>query len=128
MTVHYLKIKPEYYKDVECGLKTFELRKNDRNFQVGDILMLIKLDGEGNETDQVCRVKVNYILKDCPQYGLKDGYAILGINANSREMFNLKDNGIIRYVTTKDLETKSISTTGDSKMKVYLKGNADGTR
>lgn len=30
MTVHYLKIKPEYYKDVECGLKTFELRKNDR--------------------------------------------------------------------------------------------------
>lgn len=128
MTVHYLKIKPEYYKDVECGLKTFELRKNDRDFQVGDILMLIKLDGEGNETDQVCKVKVNYILKDCPQYGLKDGYAILGINAGSREMFNLKDNGIIRYVTTKDLETKSISTTGDSKMKVYLKGNADGTR
>lgn len=90
MTVHYLKIKPEYYKDVECGLKTFELRKNDRNFQVGDVLMLIKLDGEGNETDQVCKVKVNYILKDCPQYGLKDGYAILGINANSREMFSFK--------------------------------------
>lgn len=128
MTVHYLKIKPEYYKDVECGLKTFELRKNDRNFQVGDVLMLIKLDDKGNETDQVTRVRVTYILKDCPQYGLKDGYAILGINASSREMFNLKDNGIIRRVTTKDLETKSISTTGDSKMKVYLKGNADGTR
>ena len=84
MTVHYLKIKPEYYKDVECGLKKFELRKNDRNFQVGDILMLIKLDSEGNETDQVIRVKVNYILKDCPQYGLKDGYAILGIDTGNR--------------------------------------------
>lgn len=93
MTVHYLKIKPEYYKDVECGLKTFELRKNDRDFQVGDILMLIKLDDMGNETDQVCKVKVRYILKDCPQYGLKDGYAILGINADSRQMltFNAKD-------------------------------------
>lgn len=84
MTVHYLKIKPEYYKDVECGLKTFELRKNDRDFQVGDILMLIKLDDNGNETDQVTRVKVTYILKDCPQYGLKDGYAILGIAEESR--------------------------------------------
>ena len=84
MTVHYLKIKPEYYKDIECGLKTFELRKNDRNFQVGDILMLIKLNDKGNETDQVTRVKVNYILKDCPQYGLKDGYAILGIDTGNR--------------------------------------------
>ena len=79
MAVHYLKIKPEYDKDVQCGLKTFELRKNDRDFQVGDILMLIKLDGKGNETDQVIRKKVTYILKDCPQYGLKEGYAILGI-------------------------------------------------
>lgn len=82
--VHYLKIKPEYYKDVQCGLKTFELRKNDRDFQVGDILMLIKLDDKGNETDQVTRVKVTYILKDCPQYGLKDGYAILGIDTGNR--------------------------------------------
>lgn len=89
--VHYLKIKPEYYKDVECGLKTFELRKNDRNFQVGDILMLIKLDSEGNETDQVARAKVNYILKDCPQYGLKDGYAILGIGVENRINFKSAD-------------------------------------
>lgn len=91
MTVHYLKIKPEYYKDVECGIKTFELRKNDRNFQVGDTLMLIKLDDKGNETDQVTRVKVNYILKDCPQYGLKDGYAILGIGVENRINFKSAD-------------------------------------
>ena len=84
MAVHYLKIKPEYYKDIERGLKTFELRKNDRDFHVGDILMLIKLDGEGNETDQVIKKNVVYILKDCPQYGLKEGYAILGIGAADR--------------------------------------------
>ena len=80
MAVHYLKIKEEYYRDVMIGLKTFELRKNDRGFQVGDILMLIKLDDKGNETDQVIRKKITYILKDCPQYGLKEGYAILGIS------------------------------------------------
>lgn len=83
MAVHYLKIKEEYYRDVVIGLKTFELRKNDRDFQVGDVLMLIKLDDKGNETDQVTRTKVTYILKDCPQYGLKEGYAILGINTEN---------------------------------------------
>ncbi len=113
--VHYLKIKPEYYKDVECGLKTFELRKNDRNFQVGDILMLIKLDDNGNETDQVTRVKVNYILKDCPQYGLKDGYAILGIKSETREFINFKAN---------DFEIRS-----PKAIPVYAKGSGeDGTR
>lgn len=117
MTVHYLKIKPEYYKDVECGLKTFELRKNDRNFQVGDILMLIKLDGEGNETDQVCRVKVNYILKDCPQYGLKDGYAILGINADSREMFNIKKREVMKFCED-----------GSGYYPVEIEEGEDGTR
>ena len=116
MTVHYLKIKPEYYKDVECGLKTFELRKNDRDFQVGDILMLIKLDDDGNETDQVTRVKVTYILKDCPQYGLKDGYAILGINADSREFINIKEMSL----------APNVMLCCDPIMG-SLKGNADGT-
>lgn len=37
---HDLKTLPEYYKDVASGLKTFELRRNDRNFQVGDTLLL----------------------------------------------------------------------------------------
>lgn len=116
MTVHYLKIKPEYYKDVEAGLKTFELRKNDRNFQVGDILMLIKLDGEGNETDQVCRVKVSYILKDCPQYGLKDGYAILGIERT------------IQTIGVKKIDLAPDVTLCCDPIMGSLKGNADGTR
>lgn len=93
MKVHYLKIKPEYFKDIERGVKTFELRKNDRDFQVGDVLMLIKLDNEGNETDQVMRVKVTYILKDCSQYGLQDGYAILGIDNGYCKPFNYKGDG-----------------------------------
>lgn len=93
MTVHHLKIKPEYLEAVASGKKTFELRRDDRGFKVGDILMLIKLDDKGNETDQVTRVRVTYILKDCPQYGLKEGYAILGIAEESRISF--KDDGCI---------------------------------
>lgn len=34
------------------GLKTWELRKNDREFQVGDLLMLTEFAPEGNGTAQ----------------------------------------------------------------------------
>jgi len=37
---HELKTWPEYFEAVSKGIKTFELRKHDRNFQVGDFLLL----------------------------------------------------------------------------------------
>ena len=37
---HELKIKPEYYRAVEKGDKTFEVRFNDRNYHKYDILHL----------------------------------------------------------------------------------------
>lgn len=36
MKVHKLKILPEYYNAQIEGKKNFEIRKNDRNYQVGD--------------------------------------------------------------------------------------------
>ena len=115
MAVHYLKIKAEYYTDVEIGLKTFELRKNDRDFQVGDVQRLIKLGDKGNETDQVTRVNVTYILKDCPQYGLKDGYAILGIGVENRINFKAnkmleKQDDIKKYIDDAEKELREIFT------------------
>lgn len=38
--IHELKIWPQYYCRVADGSKTFELRKNDRGFQPGDIVVL----------------------------------------------------------------------------------------
>ena len=43
-TVHILKTWPRYFDDVESGGKTFEIRKNDRGFQVGDVLLLREWD------------------------------------------------------------------------------------
>lgn len=34
--IHELKILPEYYEEVKCGNKNFELRKNDRDYKVYD--------------------------------------------------------------------------------------------
>ena len=50
--IHELKIKPQYYEDIKIGLKPFEIRKNDRDFKLGDILILneYSLDDSGAGT------------------------------------------------------------------------------
>ena len=40
MKTHELKLEIKYFDDVKSGKKNFEIRKNDRDFQVGDILEL----------------------------------------------------------------------------------------
>lgn len=40
MTTHSLKTWPGYFDDLASGKKTFELRLNDRDFKVGDTLLL----------------------------------------------------------------------------------------
>lgn len=40
MKIHELKILPEYFDAVISGRKRFEIRKNDRDYKVGDQLIL----------------------------------------------------------------------------------------
>lgn len=77
MTEHELKILPEFFDAVVHGVKTFELRKNDRNFAVGDILLLKEWKHE--YTGREVYVRVKYILKDCIFAGLIPGYVIMAI-------------------------------------------------
>jgi hypothetical protein len=75
---HTLKTLQPYYDDVAKGLKTFDIRKADRQFSEGDTIILQEFDGEkltGNEQ----RFIIDYILKDRPQFGLMEGYCILGL-------------------------------------------------
>lgn len=75
MKVHNLKIKPEYFRDVVRGIKTFEVRQNDRNFGVGDIITLREFENDkfiGNFVN----VEIVYILDD-EEY-CKPSYAVLG--------------------------------------------------
>lgn len=44
MVIHRLKILPEYFGAQKNRVKTFEIRKNDRNFKVGDRLMLYEIN------------------------------------------------------------------------------------
>lgn len=71
MKKHELKILPQYFQTVWDGIKTFELRKNDRDYQRGDILVLEELDGEKYTGSALC-VKVTYILQDAERRTIDD--------------------------------------------------------
>lgn len=72
------KILKQYFRDVYNGKKTFELRKDEDNVQENDLLILREYDGEDYTGNMIMR-KVSYVLRNCPQYGLMDGYCIIGM-------------------------------------------------
>lgn len=43
--LHLLKLREEYLYDILSGVKKAELRNNDRNFQVGDLIHFTDVDG-----------------------------------------------------------------------------------
>ncbi len=89
MSTHVLKTDPKPYDFVAANLKKCELRFNDRNFKVGDKLILRKTKYSATEmagkmgknliyTGDTQEKYITHILDD-PSYGLKKGWVILSI-------------------------------------------------
>lgn len=77
---HHLKTWPQYFEQVLSGEKTFELRKQDRNFTKGDVLVLEKYSfANETYTGREVTVEVTYVLNNAKAFGLMDGYVIMGI-------------------------------------------------
>lgn len=75
---HELKILDKYYQDVVVKrIKQFEIRKNDRDYQVGDIVSFTNVDGKNRPRKSY--FLITYVLKDIPEYGLHKDYCIFGI-------------------------------------------------
>lgn len=74
---HELKTWSEYFFAVATGMKTFEVRKADRDFRFGDTLILKEYNPDTGYTGDECTKTITYILSD-PQF-VKEGYVILGI-------------------------------------------------
>ena len=82
---HELKILPQYFDDVASGKKSFEIRKADRDFKVGDFLILKEWEG-GMYTGRAVVAKVDYIYQGDGSYGLSEEYCILGLLKSKPEM------------------------------------------
>ena len=81
-TVHQIKLKSQYFKDVADGKKTFELRKNDRGYRIGDVLDMREIE-DGEETGQHVRAEITYMLENYE--GIEEGYCILAIRLKHDE-------------------------------------------
>ena len=76
---HYLKLETEFYQAVEDAEKMFEVRKNDRNYQVGDIVHLREVAG-GQETGrELPPFEITYVLHG-GKHGLADDYCVLQLS------------------------------------------------
>ena len=79
--VHELKIRSKYFKDVANLTKTFEVRKDDRDFQISDRIILREIDKNGDYTGFGEDCEITYILgrKEEEKQYVVDGYIIMGI-------------------------------------------------
>ncbi|MEX7648477.1 DUF3850 domain-containing protein, partial [Klebsiella pneumoniae] len=60
---HDLKIYPEFFSAVSTGVKRAELRKNDRDYRVGDTLHLMETPrGSCHQTGEFINVKITHIV------------------------------------------------------------------
>lgn len=82
MTQHELKILPEYFVAVANGTKKFEVRKDDRPFEAGDILCLHEINC-GVLTGRTIKAEVTYVLRHSDY--CKEGYCILSIKVAQQQ-------------------------------------------
>lgn len=80
MKIHHLKTLPEYFREVKLGNKTYEVRKDDRNFQVNDIVILKEWSLETKYTGETYTVLITHKLPGSKfPDGIKEDYCILSI-------------------------------------------------
>jgi ASC-1-like (ASCH) protein len=81
---HSLKTVNPYFEAVWQGLKTFEVRENDRDYKVGDLLCLKEWDHKGERyTGRETTVEITYILDDFREV-IRSGYVVIGFKIKSK--------------------------------------------
>lgn len=80
MATHNLKTWPKFFEAVLNGQKTFEFRRDDRLFEVGDVLQLQEWNPEnGTFSGRSVLRRVTYLARDVPEFGLQPGFVILSL-------------------------------------------------
>lgn len=65
MATHRLKIQEQYADAVLNGTKTFEIRKNDRGYKVGDEIVFDVVTNEGYAVGEAARVLTVLVRMAC---------------------------------------------------------------
>lgn len=77
-TMHFLDVQTIYFEALLRGEKTFEIReKRDRNFQIGDILVLDELAQDSWYTGRRLYRVVTYIVTGA--FGIPETHVVMGL-------------------------------------------------
>ena len=77
---HELKIWPGCFAAVQADNKPFDVRENDRNYQVGDELLLREVELESEQyTGRTLTRWVSYVLQG-GVFGIEPGWCVLGFS------------------------------------------------
>lgn len=77
--IHELKIWEEYFEEVFMGRKTFEIRRNDRDFKKGDTLILQEWDRHKETlTGRKLARNVTYVFEG-GSFGVEKGFVVMSI-------------------------------------------------
>lgn len=91
MKTHKLKLNIDFCDAVLSGAKTFEIRKNDRDFKMGDLIEFKPVDNDGEEGYHEIEnhiYRITYVLSG---WGLKDNYVVLAIKEETDEEKTLRE-------------------------------------
>lgn len=79
MQTHNIKLSYLFADAVNEGLKTFEIRENDRGYQTGDRVIFTVIDRSGVTMPHPVSRKAYVITYLLHGWGLKEGYCVFGI-------------------------------------------------
>jgi hypothetical protein len=77
---HRLKVWPEYFAPIFRGEKSFEIRKNDRDYMIGDVLNLCEFDPKTEKfSGRSINKEVIYIADNLEKFGLPKDVVVMSI-------------------------------------------------
>lgn len=88
-TTHRIKVWPQFFRGLSSGDKTFEVRRDDRGYKVGDKLELVEWDpGKECETGRSLPAEVTWVFRGGspemdPWRAISDGFVVLGLRVDS---------------------------------------------
>ena len=77
-TVNVLKTIQPYFDAVWSGVKPFEVRRDDRGYQPGDLLVLAEWDGTAF-AGRAYLGEVTYVMREGEKFGVGSGFVVLGL-------------------------------------------------
>lgn len=74
--IHELKTLPKFFEAQLKGIKKFEVRFNNRDYKIGDILVLQEYSQTRGYTGKYLHVEITYVLNETNY--CKEGFVVLG--------------------------------------------------